>query len=211
MNLTFPAARTYRIGGGSAFAWPPAPRPTLPLPPGNYDKVLPFTPPAGPDKLFYRGNFCGVRVPGMRLLPGMAGYTVEGWKDNKIGGKNPPFMSIDVPRYTDDERQAILQAHADRGYTHFQLSIGHAIEQGLSIADYVSFANLVQSFGFFADHWFLGGGDFNARDMGADYWRPLCQPWIDALLAEGAIGRLRYVRGSFSFPLTREGDVRLTP
>ena len=32
-----------------------------------------------------------------------------------------------------------------------------------------------------------------------------------ALVAEGAIGRLRFVRGSFSFPLTREGDVRLTP
>ena len=32
-----------------------------------------------------------------------------------------------------------------------------------------------------------------------------------ALVAEGAIGRLRFVRGSFSFPLTRDGDVRLTP
>ena len=32
-----------------------------------------------------------------------------------------------------------------------------------------------------------------------------------SLVAEGAIGRLRFVRGSFSFPLTREGDVRLTP
>jgi len=31
------------------------------------------------------------------------------------------------------------------------------------------------------------------------------------LVAEGAIGRLRFLRGSFSFPLTREGDVRLTP
>jgi predicted dehydrogenase len=31
------------------------------------------------------------------------------------------------------------------------------------------------------------------------------------LVADGAIGTLRFVRGSFSFPLTREGDVRLTP
>jgi D-xylose 1-dehydrogenase (NADP+, D-xylono-1,5-lactone-forming) len=30
------------------------------------------------------------------------------------------------------------------------------------------------------------------------------------LVAEGAIGALRFVRGSFSFPLTRAGDVRLT-
>jgi D-xylose 1-dehydrogenase (NADP+, D-xylono-1,5-lactone-forming) len=34
---------------------------------------------------------------------------------------------------------------------------------------------------------------------------------VMALIAEGAIGRLRFLRGTFSFPLTREGDVRLTP
>jgi predicted dehydrogenase len=34
---------------------------------------------------------------------------------------------------------------------------------------------------------------------------------VVALVADGAIGQLRFVRGSFSFPLTREGDVRLTP
>jgi predicted dehydrogenase len=34
---------------------------------------------------------------------------------------------------------------------------------------------------------------------------------VMALVSEGAIGRLRFVRGAFSFPLTREGDVRLTP
>jgi D-xylose 1-dehydrogenase (NADP+, D-xylono-1,5-lactone-forming) len=34
---------------------------------------------------------------------------------------------------------------------------------------------------------------------------------VRALVAEGAIGRVRFVRGSFSFPLTRPGDVRLRP
>jgi len=45
----------------------------------------------------------------------------------------------------------------------------------------------VQSYGFFADHWFLGGGTFNARDQDVTYWRPLCQPWFDALFAANAI------------------------
>jgi D-xylose 1-dehydrogenase (NADP+, D-xylono-1,5-lactone-forming) len=34
---------------------------------------------------------------------------------------------------------------------------------------------------------------------------------VQALVADGAIGTLRLVRGSFTFPLTREGDVRLRP
>lgn len=168
-------------------AWPPPKRaPLPPLPPGQYDRVLPFTPPTQPDKLFYRGGFCDVRVPGLPLLPGMAGYTVSPWNQNQPPFC-PPIMAIDTPRYGDPERAMILQAHADRGYTHFQLSIGHAMEQGLSIEDYVRFAQQVQAAGFFADHWFLGGGNFNARDMDAAYWRPLCQPWIDALLSAGAI------------------------
>jgi D-xylose 1-dehydrogenase (NADP+, D-xylono-1,5-lactone-forming) len=31
------------------------------------------------------------------------------------------------------------------------------------------------------------------------------------LVAEGAVGELRFIRGSFTFPLAREGDVRLRP
>jgi predicted dehydrogenase len=34
---------------------------------------------------------------------------------------------------------------------------------------------------------------------------------VKALLDEGAIGRLRFLRGSFTFPLTRPNDVRLRP
>jgi xylose dehydrogenase (NAD/NADP) len=34
---------------------------------------------------------------------------------------------------------------------------------------------------------------------------------IQALVAEGALGDLRFIGGSFTFPLTREGDVRLRP
>jgi predicted dehydrogenase len=34
---------------------------------------------------------------------------------------------------------------------------------------------------------------------------------VCALVAEGAVGPLRFIRGSFSFLLTREHDVRLRP
>ena len=34
---------------------------------------------------------------------------------------------------------------------------------------------------------------------------------VRALVQDGAIGRVRFVRGTFSFPLTRPGDVRLRP
>ena len=34
---------------------------------------------------------------------------------------------------------------------------------------------------------------------------------VRSLVADGALGTLRFVRGSFSFPLTREGGVRLVP
>lgn len=174
--------------------------PLPPFPPGAYDHDLPFTPPAGPNRVFYRGDFCGVRVPGLPLLPEMSGYTVEGWRDNAVGGLNPPIMALDITRYWHISRDLVLEnlnAHATRGYTHLQCSVGHAIEQGLSIDDYIEYSKLVQTIVGYADHWFLGGGPWSAkdknghwteaRDRDAAYWAPILDPWIDALLANQAI------------------------
>ena len=70
-----------------ASAWPPPPRSPLPpfpqptedQPDGPYascwthdafDTALPFVPPATPTLDFHRGNFCGLRVPGLPYVPG---------------------------------------------------------------------------------------------------------------------------------------------
>jgi hypothetical protein len=169
----------------------PQPQPRAPLPPfpaGSYDRVLPFTPPSR-DVLFYRGNFCGVRVPGVPSLPESAGYTLP-------GGDKTLIMSLEIFRHTPEWQDEILRQHAIRGYTHFQFSIGHAIEQGWPIDQYVTLAKRAQDrFGLFADHWFLGGGPWGwwrgrtdqNRDRDAAYWAPIVDPWIDALLANQAI------------------------
>ncbi len=173
-------------------SWPPPPRsPLPPFPPGQYDRGPIHWPLGAPDFLRYRGNFCGVRVPGIPILPGMAGYTVPEWRENKVGGKNPPIMALDIPRYWHVSRDLVVEnlaAHSTvRGYTHLQCSVGHAIEQGLSLDDYVEYSALVRSMNLFPDQWFLGGGPWSARDMGSDYWAPIIDPWIDALLSNGVI------------------------
>lgn len=179
----------YGVGSGVVVWPPPARQPLPPLPPGTYDHTLPFTPPPAPDKLFYRGNFCGIRVPGIPLLDGMAGLTVPPWNAN-LEPHCPPIMAQDIPRYFKrqmlDECRQILATYTACGYTHLQVSVCHAVEAGLSIAEFIEFCSLAKSYGLFIDVWFLGGV-FDARDMGADYWRPILQPWIDALLLEGLI------------------------
>lgn len=159
------------------------------LPPGSYDRTLPAGIPDAPDILFYRGNFCGIRLPGVALLPGMAGFTEPGWRENAVGGKNPPWMAVDVPRLwlrDPADAAAYLTAYVARGYTHMQCTVGHAVEIGMTIEQYVAYCGVVQSYGLWVDQWFLGFG-LNARDKGADYWRPMLDPWIDALLANGVI------------------------
>lgn len=168
---------------------PYQPRPPLPAPPpGSYDSTLPFEPPATPTRDFYRGNFCGVRVPGIPLLPEMSGYTVPGWSANADDGRglNPPIMALDITRYWHLDRgvvRAILDAHATRGYTHLQCSVGHAIAQGLSLKDYLAYCSYAKAIVPYLDQWFLGGGPWLARDETSDYWRPLLQPWIAPLKA----------------------------
>jgi hypothetical protein len=152
------------------------------------------------DKLTPRGAFCGITMPGLPLKPGMGGYTVNGWRDNKQGGLNPPIMALDVPRYWKDSPELVdeyLTRYASFGYTHLQCSIGHAIEAGLSLDDYIAYSARVESFNLFTDHWFLGGGPWRGRlDNGAwtehrdrdrAHWSPIFDPWIDALLSNKVI------------------------
>lgn len=165
--------------------------PLPPFPPGHYDRDPPPT-PAGPDKLYYRGNFSGIRVPGIPLLPGMAGYTVPPWNENRISGPNPPIMALDIPRYWKFDRDLadkILRTYAERGYTHLQCSIGHGIEAGFSIDEWVAYSARVKEYGLFADQWFLGAKNvgLDTRDMDRVYWAPILAPWFDALISNGVV------------------------
>lgn len=172
----------------SASNFPPSGKrdPLGPFPAGSYDRVLPFTPPPTRDLLFYRGNFCGIRLPG---APGV----LDGPNATVPGGDTSLIMTCLLDRYPLEWQQEFFKAYGAAGYTHLQLSVGHAAYFGTSRDAYIALAKRAQSYGLFVDHWFLGGGPpdrsgpFQTRDQDVTYWQPLLDPWIDALLAEKAI------------------------
>ncbi len=171
-------------------AWPPPPRGPLPASPPNVDRELWFDIPSGPDKLFYRGNFCGIRVPGVPLLEGMAGRTVAPWSENQAPFC-PPFMAGDVLFYAThgqwDAVQEYFKVYAADGYTHWQANVCLAVEAALTRDEYFRVCRMARDAGIpFLDQWFLGGV-WGERDADAAYWRPIVKPWFDALVAEGLI------------------------
>lgn len=144
-------------------------------PPVTYDHVLPFTPP-GRDLYFYRGNFCGVRIPGAPVVPG-------------CNPANPSLvMACLLDNYPRAIQDAFLLQYAQNGYTHLQRSIGHSLYYGGTIESHIALSKRAQTqFGLFADEWFLGGEALKVPDQDATYWRPILDPLIDALLGAGAI------------------------
>lgn len=157
---------------------PPIPRPPLgPFPqPMDYDHALPFTPPTGPDLYFYRGNFCGLYMPGAPVIPGG-------------NDRNPNLMMAALlDNYPRDWQKAYLQKYANAGYTHLQRSIGHSLYYGGSVQSHSELSKRAQGdYGLFADEWFIGGEALNRRDENVSYWKPVLAPIIDQLLAAGAI------------------------
>jgi hypothetical protein len=150
--------------------------------PIDYPTVLPFTLPAGRDLHFYRGNFCGVRIPGTLPAPGS-------------NDQNPELvMACLLDNYPADVQDRYLATYASYGYTHLQRSLGHAIWYGHTLEEYIALSRRAQQHGLFCDHWFLGGGEgdgssnpFKARDKDATYWGPFLQPYLDALLGAGVV------------------------
>lgn len=159
--------------------------PLPPFPAGAYDRDPPVV-PAGPDRLFYRGNFCGIRVPGAPGVVGGPNFTVP-------GGDTSLVMACLLDRYPLEWQGAFLERYASYGYTHLQMSVGHSAARGQSIDQYVATAKRAQAMGLWVDHWFLGGGrddgmdTYAKRDQDVRYWKPLLDPWIDALLANEAM------------------------
>lgn len=143
--------------------------------PETYDHVLPFTPPAGRDLYFYRGQFCGIRIPGAPVVPGS-------------NPANPDLvMACLLDNYPQAVQEAFLLKYAQDGYTHLQRSIGHSIYYGGSISDHIRLSQRAQAYGLFADEWLLGAEAFSTRDQDANYWRPIMDPILDQLLGAGVI------------------------
>src|SRR5262249_57971793 len=112
-----------------------------------------------PHVLNPKGNFCGLRVPGVPVLPGMAGYTLVPQPTD------PLVMALDLFKYKDrDQQNRILELYGSYGYTHFQVSIGHALEEGWTMDQIVDLCARIQGYCGYADWWFLGGGPWASAE-----------------------------------------------
>lgn len=133
--------------------------------------------PGGADKFFFRGDWCGIDLPGAPFVP---------------GGPSPNtqvMMSALLDRYPADVRAEYLALYAG-WYTHLQRSVGHALAGGASIQQYVDLSLQAKRLSLHADHWFLAGQDCwgdDCRDRDYKYWAAKLDPWIDALLDAEAI------------------------
>lgn len=171
------AASLLVIDGGRSRP-PLIPRSPLgPFPqPVDYDHVLPFAPPNGPDLYFYRGQFCGLRVKGAPVVPG-------------CNAANPEcVMACLLDNYPQAVQEEFFRLYCGYGYTHLQRSLSHALYYGSSIDRFIALSKKAQRLGLFADVWLIANEFPGFRfDQGVEFWRPLLDPYIDQMLGAGAI------------------------
>jgi hypothetical protein len=166
-------------GGGLGPMWPPVMRsPLPPFPaPVDYTTVLPFTPPAGRDLYFYRGQFCGLRIADAPTVPGS-------------NGANPScIMACLLDNYPPQYQDEFLAEYAEDGNTHLQRSLGHALGYGHSIDDYIALSKKARSqYGLLCDHWLIAN-EFPGFQLNQDasFWGPKLDPYLDRLLDAGVI------------------------
>jgi hypothetical protein len=171
-----------QAGSGPPSAWPPPPREALPPNPqasgtqppcpeascwsanGDYLRARPSNIPNHPDRRFHRGNFCGVRVPGL----------VEGGND-----KDPSLMiTWDLVRYSPDQRQLAINYYAGVcGYTHVVLSRPQTINNGLGLDALVTTAQACKAAGLFVCLAAVSDGDPFS----------VAVPWLETLAANGLL------------------------
>jgi hypothetical protein len=157
-NAWLYVAGIMRTGAGDVEVIDPNPAPTPPDPPtvpptdpGGTNTNLTIAQPAGvpasPNLRWFRGNLCGVRVPG---LPSVSG-----------GAADPSLvLSWFYDRYNATDRAAIRAAFHAHGYTHFKLSWPDSRDFGTSEAAYVVFAQELAADGFYVGH-FLSSKDYD--------------------------------------------------
>lgn len=183
---------------------PPRPQPVRrdPLLPFDRDAVDPesgaalpvrtalvYPPPPTTDIRYWRGNLCGLRVPGLPSIPG--------------GAADPSLVfAAFLDRYREADQARILDRHLECGYTHLTLSWPDSRACGRSIAQYVATAMTVQEAGLFVDHHFFSK-DFDGRDPDPASVFPV----LDALIEAGAIdiGTFAWEANLFISPEHYEG------
>lgn len=129
-----------------------------------YYSDLPNNIPAQPNLVFHRGNFCGVRVPGL------------------VEGDDSKDRSLDITwnwtLYSDSQMKLCADFHADVcGYTHTVLSIPQVKNQGKSLDDLKRVARYSKSKGFKNIIVAVSDGDLFEAAV----------PWLEELYAEGLI------------------------
>lgn len=109
--------------------------PLPPFPPGDYSRDLPQ--PLGPiSARIWRGNFCGVTIPGLPRVDG--------------GPSNDICLAPFLDRWTLDWQRKILYEHALCGYTHELLWWPDShYGNNQSVSQFVSMLQRVKSAGFY--------------------------------------------------------------
>lgn len=123
--------------------------PTVPATTGNFPvntnlaTAQPAGIPARPNLRWFRGNMCGIRVPGLPAVPG--------------GATDPTlFLSWFYDRYNPADRATIRAAYVAQGYTHIHLSWCDSRVFGTTQAQYVAFAQELAAAGLYVGHFFCG-------------------------------------------------------
>ncbi|MES2360067.1 MAG: hypothetical protein V4529_17130 [Gemmatimonadota bacterium] len=135
-------------------------------------------PLSGPDLYFYRGQFCGLRVKGAPVVAGS-------------NASNPEcVMAALLDNYPDWVVEEFLRLYCGYGYTHLQRSLSHALYY-VGFERFKAVSRKAQGVGLFLDVWFIAnefpGFQFN---QDASFWKPLLDPYIDALLGEWLIDQV---------------------
>lgn len=158
------------------FVWPPAVRaPLAPFPPGVYDHTLWFDPPSQPSKRYLRADWWGVTIPGLPYLPGFTSL------------EHPErCLTWFLPRWSPEWQAKILEAHAERGHTHFGLMWEDAQLAGLDLNAFIALCKYVkQTIPFLQVS--LGSKDITPRDQTPDQYRSRNGVVAEALLAAGCV------------------------
>lgn len=181
----------------------PRPKPVkqAPLPPWDAsdpppsNDIVHTTPPSnlvippGYDRGFWRGDIGGVMLPSASIPP------IGGTEAQKIafaqsiGANTTPLemtMSFLLPHYVQFGTpvvDAFLTAHAQRGYSHFHLDRGTAVNVLGGIDQALDLLAYVQSWGFYTSFWLCGTGD--DRSGGWPMLQPMIEPFLQRLIARG--------------------------
>lgn len=146
--------------------------------------MLPFTPPSREDASFYRGQFCGIRIPGAPWVPGCNAANTD------------LMMTCLLDRYPVEWQDAFLLKYAQDGYMDLQRSWGHAMASpdegwpGVSLEQFNALSRTAQRvYGLRIDQWIIGGGALYNCNQPLEYWQPIIDELVDSFLAAGVMDK----------------------